>query len=266
MNAVAKKSDNAIASTNSLFDEIESEGFGFDSSDLVTPRIVLVGDLSPQRKKNSAKYIEGVDVGDIVDASTGEILAKFGEKFPFLPVYRTKEAIRWRPNQGGMETRTSLEAGRTFRDFAQAEGLEQNKDYVYLYDNGDELIEHWNYFGLDLSRGGMPCFLSMKKTNIKVGKRWNTMMENAKLPSGKKSPRLFTHVYEIGAFTDSGNNREWPNWTVTQLGYIEEVFTNGEAADYIERASSLYDIVKAGAYKAEVDDDGDNLKDGVIPF
>lgn len=260
-NAVAVKNENAIAMTGlASFEDMETD-LGFDSSDLVTPRIVIVGDLSPQKKKSSEKYIEGVETGDIVDDSTGEILAKFEkETFDFLPVARTKEAIRWKPKRAGLASRTTLAKGHRFDAFAESEGLTRNDDYQYIYPNGDELVEHWNYFGLDLSRGGTPAFISMKKTNMKIGKRWNTLMENAKLPNGKKSPRMYTHVYSIGAFLDSGNDNEWPNWTVSQKCYLGDL---ENADELFERANSLFEIVNIGAYRADIAEDA---VDEEIPF
>lgn len=248
--AVKNVNENAVA----LFDAFDTDGLGFDASDFKTPRIVIVGDLSPQLKKNNAKYIPGVEVGDLVDDSTGEILAKgFGEgSFEFLPVYRTKEAIRWKPNRGGLVSRHLLGRGELFEEYARSEGLEPNEKYEWKYDDGSELVEHWNYFGLDLSRDAMPVFISMKKSNIKVGKVWNRLMQNAKLPNGKPSKVQFSHFYNIGTFMDSGNNNEWANFTVTKGGFIGEK-DGWEVLS--QQAKELQDIIVSGNYKADIAED-----------
>lgn len=248
--AIKNVNENAVA----LFSGFEDDGLGFDASDFKTPRIVIIGDLSPQLKKNNAKYIAGVEVGDLVDDSTGEILAKgFGEgSFEFLPVYRTKEAIRWKPNRGGLVSRTLLGRGELFEELARKEGLEANAKYEWKYPNDDELVEHWNYFGLDLSRDAMPVFISMKKSNIKVGKVWNRQMQNAKLPNGNTSKVQYSHFYNIGTFMDSGNNNEWPNFTVTKGGFVGE---KDGWEQLTQQAKELHEIIASGDYKADIAED-----------
>lgn len=260
--AVAEIENKAVAMAGfDAFDAMEND-LGFDSSDLITPRIAAIGSSSPQLKRSGEKYVEGVEVLDIIDTSTGEILAKAGSTFDFLPVYRTKEAIRWKPKQAGMTSRRLLTDGETFDNFAASEGLERNKDYQYMYKDGDELIEHHNYFGLDLSRDGFPCFLSMKKTGLKNARKWNTLIANAKLPNGKASPRMFSHVYKIGTYLESGNGNEWPNFTVSKSIYLGD-HPDGERL--FGEAMRLYDIIKQGSYRAEIDN-SENEVDGEIPF
>jgi len=260
--AVATQDDHSQAVA--MFGGTEGpDAFGFDSSDLVVPRITVVADLSDFRKKNNAKYIEGAEVGDLVDTSTLEVVAKGyeGETFDFLPVWRSKEALRWKSNRGGLADKHILEIGEQFQAFADKEGLKVNEDYKYLYPNKDELVETWNYIGLDLSRGGMPVIVSFKKTGLKTGKQFNQMMQNARLPNGQKSKVMYSHFYKIGTFEESKDNNNWASISVKKGDFIGNI---EGGMDYAAQAKELYDIVRSGAYRT--DDSVDDSGDSEIPF
>jgi len=239
------------------------DAFGFDSSDLLVPRISVVAELSDFRKRNNAKFIEGAEVGDLVDTSTLEIVAKGykGETFDFLPVWRSKEALRWKPNRGGLADKYLLGIGEQFSAYAEKEGLKVNDDYKLLYSDKSELVETWNYIGLDLSRGGMPVIVSFKKTGLKYGRQLNQMMQNARLPNGQKSKVMYSHFYKIGSFEESKDNNNWASISVKKGDFIYNI-DGGE--DYAAQAKELYDIVRSGAYRT--DDTLDETSDAEIPF
>ena len=240
-----------------------NDSYGHTSqSDFVIPRVAVLGDLSPQLKKNRAEYVEGSEVGDIVDVAMGKILAKgfSGETFQFLPVARVKEAITWKPRTagGGIVNRHLL--NEEMAVYASRQGAVQNEKFEWKLSNGNEIIETIQFYGINLD-DQIPCFMPMKKSNMKVARKWLTKMMATKLPNGKTAP-MFYRTWNIGSFLDSGNGNEWPNYTVTEgpllldLPNYKEVF---------QAATSLLEIIKAGDFKTDEIND-DSVIDDDVPF
>lgn len=261
-NAVAVKEDDKLPVEFDFGEFGGEDGFGdTNSSDFVIPRIGLIGDLSPQIKKGNAKYIHGAEVGDIIDAALGEVLAKGyeGESVLFLPVKRIKEVITWKPRGqgGGIVNREPLVV--RMDEYATKHGAVLNDKNEWRLPNGNEMIETWQLYGLDLSRQGMPCFIPFKKSNLKVIKPWFTKRKNTKNPkSGQTLPLLFRTIL-LGSFKDSGNGNEWSNWTIAEGVSLPEI---DGWRDIKTGAEGFLEILDSGAYTADVDESGEVNDDG----
>lgn len=198
----------AVNDAASLLDQFAGAGFGdVTASDFNIPRIGIIGDLSPQIKRNDAAYIEGAEPGHIVDVGMAQL---FTNGIEFLPVSRVKEWIRWAPRKTGQGI-----IDRYDYDYIAQNNLVRNERNEYLEKDGSEVIETWQFFGLNLSTGGTGrrSFLPMKKSNLKIARRWFGQMNELTLPSGNKAP-LFFQTWKLGSFSDSGNGNTWYNWTV----------------------------------------------------
>lgn len=267
-NAVAEvKKTNAIVGADD-FAGLAGEGFGDTSaSDFVIPRLGLLGELSPQLKKSNAKHLETSEVGDIVDAALGEILAKgySGETVHLLPVKRVKEILEWKPRTagGGLVSREPLVGN--FEDVAKRRGAKVNDKYEYKLDNSNELIETWQLYCLDLTRDAMPVFVPFKKSNIKVIKPWFTKRANTKFPGSQNSLPLLFRTIHLGSFEDSGNGNTWSNWTITDGPSLPEM---GDYSDIKAAAESFLEILKSGDFVADLNEDLDGAaNDGDnVPF
>lgn len=269
-NAVAevKKTSVALVGADD-FASLAGEGFGdTNASDFVIPRIGILGDLSPQLKKSNAKYIAGAEVGDIVDGALGEVLAKgyAGETVHLLPVKRVKEILEWKPRTagGGLVSREPLIGN--FEDVAKKRGAKLNEEkYEWKLPNGNELIETWQLYCLDLARDAMPVFVPFKKSNIKVIKPWFTKRANTKFPGTHNTlPLLFRTIY-LGSFEDSGNGNTWPNYTIADGPSLPEM---GDYTDLKIASESFLEVLKSGAYVADIDEEtsGAVSDDDYIPF
>lgn len=265
--AEVKKVNTALVGADD-FASLAGEGFGdTNASDFVIPRLGLLGELSPQLKKSNAKYIAGAEVGDIVDGALGEILAKgyAGETVQLLPVKRVKEVLEWKPRTagGGLVSREPLVGN--FEDIAKRRGAKLNEEkFEWKLANGNELIETWQLYCLDLSRDAMPVFVPFKKSNIKVIKPWFTKRANTKFPGTQNAlPLLFRTIY-LGAFEDSGSGNTWSNWTITDGPSLPEM---GDYSDLKLAAESFLEILKSGAYVADIDEEtAGTTGDEEIPF
>lgn len=265
-NEVANVKSNAIANLDD-FASLAGEGFGETSaSDFVIPRIGLLGELSPQLKKSNAKYLEGAEVGDLVDGALGEILAKGYNKetIHLLPVKRVKEVLEWKPRTagGGLVSREPLVG--SFEDHAKKRGAKQDKEkYEFRLPNNNELIETWQLYALDLTRDAMPVFVPFKKSNIKVIKPWFTKRANTKFPGTQNSlPLLFRTIY-LGSFEDSGNSNTWANFTISDGPSLPEL---GDYSDLKAAAEGFLEILKSGNYTADIDHEEAGTSDSDVPF
>ncbi len=246
---VAKTGGNAVANAT-MFDDVEDLGYGHESaSDFVIPRIAIIGDLSPQIKKNKEEYIEGCEVGDIVDVAMGSILAKQGEAFEFLPVSRVKEVIEWKPRSsgGGIASRNLLTEDMNV--YAQSVGARLNEEkFEYIMPkNGNELIETHQIYGINLSDGRW-CFIPMKKSNLKIARKWFTRARSIKLPNGNDAP-LFFQTYHYSTFLDNGNGNEWYNWKISEGTKLQE-HENG--TELFAEAMKLQEAVTSGEKVADM--------------
>lgn len=253
---VAKKQNTEVAVTD--FDSFSGKGFGHqDSTDFLIPRIAVLNDLSPQLKKNKAEYVEGAESGDIVDVAMGEMLAKQGNSFSFLPVVRVKEVIEWLPKRQGMASRNVL--NETMDSYAGQLGVERNSKFEYFLDNGNELIETHQYYGLNLNADCRWSFIPMKKSNLKIARKWFTKATAIKLPNGNQAP-LFYKTYEIGSFLDSGNENEFYNWKVSDGPLLQEYSDDWQLI--FNEAVKLLNAVEGGTAIGDVTET--NVDDDVL--
>lgn len=258
-----------------VFDDIESDGDGgfgeVNSSDFVIPRIALIGDLSPQKRKNDAKYINGVETGDIVDAGLGVLLAKgyqSNDKKPIhvVPVRRIREAIEWRPrNSGGGIINREILGSKDFKDIASSRGAHYDEMIkAWKLPNGNTLIDTWQLYVIDIERG-MPCFIPMKNSNIKMIKPWFTARRQFKFPRGHKAAGQIVPLYAktlyLSSFEDTDGTNAWPNWTLSD-GVPTMSLESG--SDLIAAAKELNAILSEGSFVAELKDDESTSDD--IPF
>lgn len=249
MNAIVKKDKQELA-VGTAFDDYSGEGYGHqDSTDFLIPRAAVLGDLSPQLKKNKAEYIEGTEVGDIVDVAMEEILAKQGASFNFLPVARVKEVILWKPRNsgGGIVDRQPL--NETMDSFTGKLGIQVNDKFEYKDADGNEWIETHQYYGLNLDADCRWMFIPMKKSNLKIAKKWFTKATSIKMPNGGQAP-LFYKTYKIGSFLDSGGGNEWFNWSVGDGPLLQDYSPDWQ--DIFTSATGLLKAVSSGQAVGDV--------------
>lgn len=251
--AVATKNDDTALALAGAFDDVDL-GFGqVDSSDYAIPRLAILGDLSPQVKKQHARYIEGAEPGMIADVGMGELVAD--SVLHFLPVQRVKEWIEWFPRKSNKGI-----ANRFTHDRIKELGLERNDRNEFLTRDGNEIIEHHTYFGLNLGQDNRWSFISMKKSNFKAERPFFTKATAIKLPSGKQAP-LFFKSYLFKTFLDGTDPQYW-NWKIED-GPMTLDLPNAD--EVIRSALALKTSIETGQAKADMRDDVVDA-DSDIPF
>jgi len=204
--------------------------------DLTIPRLGLVQDLSPQRKKTKPEYIEGAESGMLFNNVTSEL---YGTSMVFVPVYFKKEWCIWKSQSsgGGFEGAWPSE-GEAVEAFVKREfegKMDEKGNPMY------EIVDMAQHFGMVLHEDRRPeeIVISMSKSKMKVSRQLNTLV---KMSGGDR----FSRVYKISAVEDQNKEgQDYYNFGVAPLGYVSEPVYN--------LAAVMYESVSSGEKNANRD-------------
>ena len=88
--------------------------------------------------------------------------------------------------------------------------------------NGNYLENTASYFVLidDLHT----ALISMKSTQLKVSRSWNSMMNSIKLKgkNGMFTPAMYSHVYNLKTVQQSNDKGTWFGWTIEKVGPVQD--------------------------------------------
>lgn len=212
------------------------------SDDTSLPRLSLIQDLSPQRKKNEPQYIEGAEEGMIFNTASLKLL---GESVIFIPVYFRKEYLIW-------ADRDKISGGGFAGAYAtEAEALDA-RDQL---DDGDkyDVIDTHQQFGILVHPDHTEerphveeVVISCSKTQMKPSRQLNTMIQTS---GGDR----FARAYRMSAVQAQNAKGKFYNWAPKQLGYVPE--------HLFKMAEGLYDVIKAGKKDVSRDYEADNKAD-----
>lgn len=204
-----------------------SENVGAD--DLVIPRLELVQDLSPCRKKSDPNYIEGIEEGMLYNNVTRQ---NYGTEALVIPVFFRKEWLIWKDrNEGG-----------GFRG-AFATEAEANAAMADLED-GDkcEVVDTAQHFCLLIQPETSKVeeiVISMNKSKMKVSRKWNSLIRM----NGGDS---FARVYRVGTVSEKNSkNQDYYNLVISPAGFPTK--------DLYQRAEKLYEAIASGAVQVNRD-------------
>ncbi len=204
------------------------EGVGVD--DLTIPRLQLIQDLSPQRKKNDPQYIEGAEEGMLFNSVTKKL---YGSGVIFIPCFYRKEWVIWKAQSegGGFMGAFSSERAAT-KEFREQElDGKVNKKGEPIY----EIIDTGQQFGLIIDEDGHAddIVLSMSKTKRKVDRQLNTII---KMAGGDR----FSRMYQVSAVQDTNAaGQDFYNFGVGLLGFVSN-------EDLYRKAEALYTAIAEG--------------------
>ena len=74
--------------------------------------------------------------------------------------------------------------------------------------------------------GDSPCtaLITMKSTQLKVSRSWNSMMNSIKLKgkNGMFTPAAYSHVYNLSTVQQSNDKGTWFGWNVQKIGPVQD--------------------------------------------
>lgn len=202
-----------------------SENVGAD--DLVIPRLELVQDLSPCRKKQDPNYIDGIEEGMLYNNVTRQ---NYGMETLVIPVFFRKEWLIWK----------NRDAGGGFRGAFNIET--EAKIAMAELDDGDEceVVDTAQHFCLLIQpeNGKVEeIVVSMNKSKMKVSRKWNSLIRM----NGGDS---FSRIYRIGTVSEKNNkNQDYYNFVVSPAGFPSK--------ELYDRAEKLYDAIASGTVQID---------------
>ena len=253
MNQVAekKKTDIALAS---MFEEDANTAIGeMGAEDFALPFLRVLGQLSPEINKRDAKYIEGAEAGMIFNTVTKQVYD--GEKgINIIPCYYKREYVEW--SDRGTGTSAPVAIHPSTRDIINQ--AKRDASYKDRLSNGNYLENTASYFVL--TEDMQTALVTMKSTQLKVAKNWNTMMNTLKIKgkNGLFTPAAYSHVYNLKTVEQSNDKGTWFGWSVEKVGPVQE-------KSLYESAKSFAESVSKGDVKAKHGNDS-TKSDDEVPF
>lgn len=240
--------------------EFQGQGISTDMRDQVAPFLRIAQSNSPELKKQHAKYIQGIEAGDMFITSTKEVIT--GEEgITLTPFYFVKCWLEWidRNEGGGLVGQYDFATGEKM-----AKTCEKDDKNKLILPNGHELKETWYYFTLRGTDPSQVLIMSMSGTNLRSSRDWNSIA-SARRHNGMVLPGFMT-TYRVKTLFEQKNENDYFRYSVGIEGWSskEVVEAAKEAARLAKQG--FYDLRKAAAADAAGDiEPGSTEADG-IPF
>jgi len=215
---IAKRENAGPLATN-VFEADAGEGIAnIKQADLALPFLKVLGQLSPEVNKRDAKYVEGSQPGMIINTVTAELYD--GEKgIQVLPVYYKRQYIEWQDRGESKGAPVHIyDAGddipKTTRD----------KSFKDRLANGNYLENTVSHFVVLLGNTPTTALISMKATQLKISRKWNSMMMGIKMQgkNGLFTPPTYSHIYKLKTVQQSNDKGTWFGWDVSKVGPITD--------------------------------------------
>ncbi|SVC20230.1 uncharacterized protein METZ01_LOCUS273084, partial [marine metagenome] len=178
----------------------------------------VLGQLSPEVNTRDAKHVEGAQPGMIVNSVTNELYD--GVKgIQVLPVYYKRQQIEWQDRGESRGAPVNIyDAGD---DIPQTTRDKSNKDRLA---NGNYLENTVSHFVVLLGKTPTTALISMKATQLKISRKWNSMMMGIKMQgkNGLFTPPTYSHIYKLKTVQQSNDKGTWFGWDVSKVGPITD--------------------------------------------
>ena len=227
MNQVATKKEGALA-TN-LFEADANQGAqNISQEDLALPFLKVLGQLSPEVNKRDAKYVEGAEPGKIINTVTNELF----DSIDIIPCHYKRQYIEWQDR--GTSTGAPVAIHEAGSDIISQ--TTRGKDYKDRLPNGNYLENTANHFVILMGSSPTTALISMKATQLKVSRKWNSMMMGIKLQgkNGLFTPPTYSHIYSLKTVQMSNDKGTWFGWDVSKVGPVEDRATYDIAKNFAE--------------------------------
>lgn len=228
-----------------------SEGFdAMDKADLILPRIVVCQAMTPQRKRTSPSFIDGLADGDLFNSVSGQI---YGESAEVIPLMFSKSRIYFRDLATG--------GGILCQSFNGVNGgtisptCEACPNSQFSADGGSPACNlFYNYPVLILPNREL-AVLSLKSSSLKIAKRWNSRM---KLLGDKP---MYAGVYEIRILEQSNQKGTFFSPVINFRRFVDE----GEF-DFASQTYASLKGKKIATDETDLEHAEDAFDDEKIPF
>jgi hypothetical protein len=218
MNQVQEKANAGLPSN--IFEEDASQGLGnIGQQDLALPFLKILGQLSPEVNKRDGKYVKGAEPGMIFNSVTGELYNGV-EGINVIPCFYKLEYIEWKDRGEGLGAPIAIYDSSS--DIMSKTKPDAN--YKDRLPNGNYLEKTASHFVIILGDSPSTALISMKSTQLKISRKWNSMMSGLKLKgkNGLFTPASFSHIYKLKTTQMSNDKGTWFGWEVSKVGPVTD--------------------------------------------
>ena len=233
MNQVAEKKS-APLPTN-MFEDDAAKGLGkIGQEDLALPFLKILGQLSPEVNKRDGKYVEGAEPGMIYNSVSGDLYD--GVKgIDVIPCFYKLEYIEWKDRGEGIGAPVAIYDSSS--DIMSKTTPDAN--YKDRLSNGNYIEKTASHFVIVTGDSPSTALISMKSTQLKISRKWNSMMSGIKLKgkNGLFTPASFSHIYKLKTTQMSNDKGTWFGWEVSKVGPVTDESLYGQAKTFSENIS-----------------------------
>ena len=233
MNQVAEK--NTAGLPANMFEDDAAKGLGkISQEDLALPFLKILGQLSPEVNKRDGKYVEGAEPGMIFNSVSGELYD--GVKgIDVIPCFYKLEYIEWKDRGEGLGAPIAIYDSSS--DIMSKTKPDAN--YKDRLPNGNYIEKTASHFVIVSGDSPSTALISMKSTQLKISRKWNSMMSGIKLKgkNGLYTPASFSHIYKLKTTQMSNDKGTWFGWEVSKVGPVTDQSLYSQAKSFSENIS-----------------------------
>ena len=213
MNQVATKKEGALA-VNTFEADANQGAQNISQEDLALPFLKILGQLSPEVNKRDGKYVEGAEPGKIINTVTNELF----DSINVIPCHYKRQYIEWQDR--GTSTGAPVAIHEAGSDIINQ--TKRDASYKDRLPNGNYLDNTANHFVLVLGKSPSTALISMKSTQLKISRKWNSMMMGIKMQgkNGLFTPPTYSHIYNLKTVQMSNDKGTWFGWDVSKVGPV----------------------------------------------
>ena len=240
MNQVTEKKSAQLPAN--VFEEDAAKGLGnIGQQDLALPFLKILGQLSPEVNKRDGKYVEGAEPGMIFNSVSGD-LYDGAKGINVIPAFYKLEYVEWKDRGEGS-------GGPVAVHDSSSDIMSQTKADANFKDrlpNGNYVEKTASHFVIITGDNPTTALISMKSTQLKISRKWNSMMSGIKLKgkNGLFTPASFSHIYRLKTTQMSNDKGTWFGWDVSKVGPITDT-------SLYQQAKTFSDNISKGSVKAK---------------
>ena len=227
MNQVAEKKNSALATFDMEADAAQGAQ-NISQEDLALPFLKILGQLSPEVNKRDGKYVDGAEPGKIINTVTNELY----DTLNVIPCHYKRQYIEWQDR--GTSTGAPVAMHEANSDIVSQ--TTRGKDYKDRLPNGNYLDNTASHFVLTLGDNPQTALISMKSTQLKVSRKWNSMMMGIKMQgkNGLFTPPTYSHIYKLSTVQMSNDKGTWFGWDVSKVSSVQDKAVYDMAKSFAE--------------------------------
>ena len=225
---------NAQLTANTL-EQDAGKGLGkLTQEDLALPFLKILGQLSPEVNKRDGKFVKGSEPGMIFNSVSGELYD--GTKgISVIPCLYKLEYIEWKDRGEGSGAPVAIHSSAS--DIMSKTKIDANfKDRL---PNGNYIEKTANHFVVITQPTTTTALISMKSTQLKISRKWNSMMAGIKMKgkNGMFTPASFSHTYQLRTVQQSNDTGTWFGWEFQKIGPVSNTETYQQAKTFADNIS-----------------------------